>query len=241
MNESQVSVPLSVRLRFGHAAVQHVAESIAASTCCTSRASRWIPSLRPCPPAATSTYSCAPSTSPGWTGRCGTRVAPVQHLRLRLAVRPRADVPARRVGIPRHPPLFPGIRVSRTWRSSDVGGSAPSQIADVGCLVPSVPAQAVLLILNAARSVPTGADVAMAGRFPRNDSAAGRGRRGRARRACRVRGRCRRARTLSRGARLPALEGRVRGREPSRRSGGRVCARHRRPRRAARDAPVHRW
>ena len=80
-------------------------------------------------------------------------MAAVQHVRARLAVRPRADLPARRVGVLRHTPFLPGHPPgTRPGVRPPVVRSAHGRIAGVACLVPSVPAQALLLILNTARS-----------------------------------------------------------------------------------------
>ncbi|RZS63478.1 putative nucleotidyltransferase-like protein [Agromyces ramosus] len=154
MNETQVSVPLPVRLRFGHAAVQHLADSIGVDLLHIKGVAADA-SLRP-------------------DGDTGSDVD--------VLVRPdhvaRLDAALRRNGwrlystfelgspfghaqtylhdawgyIDIHR-LFPGIRVAperafdRLWSER-----LTTEIAGVACAVPTVPAQALLLILNAARS-----------------------------------------------------------------------------------------
>lgn len=158
MNESEVSVPLSVRLRFGHAAVQHLADEIGVDLLHIKG------------------VAADASLRPG--GDTGSDVD--------VLVRPdhvaRLDAALRRHGwrlyssfelgspfghaqtyvhdvwgyIDIHR-FFPGIRVAperafdRLW-----SGRGTVDIAGVECPVPTVPAQALLLILNAARS--TGAE-----------------------------------------------------------------------------------
>lgn len=158
MNESEVSVPLSVRLRFGHAAVQHLADEIGVDLLHIKG------------------VAADASLRPG--GDTGSDVD--------VLVRPdhvaRLDAALRRNGwrlyssfelgspfghaqtyvhdvwgyIDIHR-FFPGIRVAperafdRLW-----SGRGTVDIAGVECPVPTVPAQALLLILNAARS--TGAE-----------------------------------------------------------------------------------
>ena len=155
MNESQVSVPLSVRLRFGHAAVQHLADEIGVDLLHI-KGVAVDPRLRPMTHRGSDVDVLVrpEHVAAARPSAATARVAPLQHLRVRLAVRPRADLPARRVGIRRHPPFLPRHPRRRPdARSSDVWADrATISIAGVGCPVPSVPAQAVLLMLNAARS-----------------------------------------------------------------------------------------
>ncbi len=155
MNESQVDVPLSVRLRFGHAAVQYLADEIGVDLLHIKGAAV-DPSLRP-------------------DGYAGTDVD--------VLVRP-AHVSALDHAMRRHGwrlystfewgspfghaqtyvhdawgyidihQYFPGIRLDpprafeRLWRDRH-----EVEIAGVECDVPDVPAQGVLLVLNAARSL----------------------------------------------------------------------------------------
>lgn len=154
MNGSEVNVPRAVRLRFGHAAIQLVADSIGVDLLHIKGAAV-DPSLRP----------------GGYAGNDVDVLVRPAHVRA-------LDVAMRRHGwrlystfewgspfghaqtymhdawgfIDIHR-FFPGIRLSpdrafeRLW-----GDSYSIRIAGFGCRVPSVPAQAVLLVLNAARS-----------------------------------------------------------------------------------------
>lgn len=154
VNESQVSVPLSVRLRFGHAAVQVLADEIAVDVLHIKGAAV-DPSLRP-------------------VERTGTdvdvMVRPEHVARLDRVLRQRGwtlystfdyGSPFGHAQTYQHRSwgyldihrFFPGIRVApevafdRLWRDRSI-----SEIAGIGCPVPSVPAQMMLLMLNSARS-----------------------------------------------------------------------------------------
>ena len=230
MSESRVSVPLSVRLRFGHAAVQHLADEIGVDLLHI-KGVAVDPSLRPGGYAGSDVDVLARPAhvvaldramrQHGWrlysTFEYGS---PFGHAQTYLHdVWGYADVHR----------FFPGIRIDpakafdRLWTDRST-----VSIADVGCVVPSVPAQAVLLILNSARS-----------RFDRQDVSAIWGTADVGRRAeiealvadldapvafaAAIGG----LEALSRRARLPAVEGRLRGRQPL---GGVVGARARRRR-----------
>ena len=154
VDESRVSIPLSVRLRFGHAAVQVLADEIGVDLLHIKGATV-DPSLRP-------------------VERTGTDVdvivRPAQVARLDRALRQRdwtlystfeygspfghaQTYQHRSWGYLDIHRFFPGIRVApdvafdRLWRARGT-----SEIAGVGCAVPSIPAQAMLLMLNSARS-----------------------------------------------------------------------------------------
>ncbi|KRE25834.1 nucleotidyltransferase family protein [Agromyces sp. Soil535] len=154
MNGSQVSVPLSVRLRLGHAAVQHLADQIGVDLLHIKGAAV-DPSLRP-------------STSFG--SDVDVLVRPDHVARLDRTLRDHGwrlystfefGSPFGHAQTYTHDAFgyvdihrfFPGIRLApgpafdRLWSDRGV-----VDIAGVGCAVPSVPAQATLLILNAARS-----------------------------------------------------------------------------------------
>lgn len=154
MNESEVSVPLPVRLRLGHAAVQHLADQIGVELLHIKGAAV-DPSLRPggyagsdvdvlVRPANVVTLDRAMRRH-GWrlysTFEYGS---PFGHAQTYLH-----DAWGY-IDIHR---FFPGIRVQperafdRLWADRH-----EIEIAGIGCQVPSVPAQAVLLVLNAARS-----------------------------------------------------------------------------------------
>ena len=154
MNESQVSVPLPVRLRLGHAAVQHLAEEIGVDLLHIKGAAV-DPSLRPggypgsdvdvlVRPAHVAALDQAMRRH-GWrlysTFEYGS---PFGHAQTYLH-----DAWGY-IDIHR---FFPGIRLNpaqafdRFWSDRH-----EVEIAGIGCQVPSVPAQAVLLVLNAARS-----------------------------------------------------------------------------------------
>ncbi|WP_448006677.1 nucleotidyltransferase family protein [Agromyces bauzanensis] len=154
MNESQVSVPLSVRLRFGHAAVQHLAEQVGVDVLHIKGAAV-DPELRPMTLGGTDVDVLVRPDDVarfdralrehGWqlysTFEFGS---PFGHAQTYLH-----DAWGY-LDIHR---FFPGIRVSpsrafdRMWADRDT-----IPIAGVGCPVPSIPAQALLLILNAGRS-----------------------------------------------------------------------------------------
>jgi hypothetical protein len=154
VSESEVSVPLSVRLRFGHAAVQHLASQVGVDLLHI-KGSAVDPSLRPGGYAGTDVDVMvrpdhvarldAALRAHGW--RLYTTFAsgsPFGHAQTYLH-----DAWGY-IDIHRS---FPGIRIApgdafdRLWRDR-----ASIEIAGFGCPVPSVPAQALLLILNAARS-----------------------------------------------------------------------------------------
>jgi hypothetical protein len=153
-SESQVSVPLSVRLRFGHAAIQHLADEIGVDLLHI-KGVAVAPELRP--------HSSRGSD-------VDVLVRPEHVPRLDRAMRARGwrlystfeyGSPFGHAQTYFHEAwgyldlhrFFPGIRAAparafdRLW--SDRSTLA---IAAVECTVPSVPAQAILLILNAARS-----------------------------------------------------------------------------------------
>jgi hypothetical protein len=154
VSESQVSVPLSVRLRFGHAAVQHLADHIGVELLHIKGAAVE-PSLRPggyggsdvdvlVRPAHIATLDRAMRRH-GWrlysTFDYGS---PFGHAQTYLH-----DAWGY-IDIHR---FFPGIRLEPV-RAFDVFWTERHEIkiAGIGCQVPSVPAQGVLLVLNAARS-----------------------------------------------------------------------------------------
>jgi hypothetical protein len=155
---SEVNAPLSVRLRLGHAAIQYLADSIGVDVLHIKGAAV-DPSLRP----------------GGYSGSDVDVLVRPGHVRA-------LDVAMRRHGWHLYSTFewgspfghaqtylhdawgyidihrsFPGIRLApesafeRLWADGD-----DIRIAGIGCRVPSVPAQAVLLVLNAARS-PIGA------------------------------------------------------------------------------------
>ncbi len=154
MNESEVTVPLPVRLRFGHAAVQRLAEEIGVDLLHIKGAAV-DPSLRPAGyPGSDVDVLVRPAHVPeldramrqhGWrlysTFEYGS---PFGHAQTYLH-----DAWGY-IDVHR---FFPGIRV-RPERAFDLFWSDRHEleIAGIGCQVPSVPAQAVLLVLNAARS-----------------------------------------------------------------------------------------
>ena len=154
VDESQVSVPLSVRLRFGHAAVQVVADEIGIDVLHIKGAAV-DPSLRP-------------------VERTGTDVDVMVHpehvVRLDRALRQRGwtlystfeyGSPFGHAQTYLHESwgyldihrFFPGVRVApevafdRLWRDRLF-----SEIAGIRCPVPSIPGQAMLLTLNSARA-----------------------------------------------------------------------------------------
>ena len=154
MDESQVSVPLPVRLRFGHAAVQRLADGIGVDLLHIKGAAV-DPSLRP----------------GGYAGSdVDVLVRPAHVTRLDRAMRQRGwrlystfeyGSPFGHAQTYTHDAwgyidlhrFFPGIRLEPE-RAFDVFWSDRHEvdIAGVGCPVPGVPAQAVLLVLNAARA-----------------------------------------------------------------------------------------
>jgi len=154
VDESQVSVPLSVRLRFGHAAVQHLAEEIGVDLLHIKGAAV-DPSLRPS----------------GYAGSdVDVLVRPADVDRLDQAMRQHGwrlystfeyGSPFGHAQTYLHDAwgyidvhrFFPGIRVAPE-RAFNLFWSDrhEREIAGVGCQVPSVPAQGALLVLNAARS-----------------------------------------------------------------------------------------
>ncbi|WP_448811699.1 nucleotidyltransferase family protein [Agromyces bauzanensis] len=166
MSESQVSVPLSVRLRFGHAAVQQLAERVGVDVLHI-KGVAVAPELRP-------------MTHRG--SDVDVLVRPEHVVRLDRALRRHGwrlyttfelGSPFGHAQTYLHDAWgyldihrsFPGIRIAparafdRLWTDRDA-----ITIAGVGCAVPSVPAQAVLLILNAARSKADRQDVSVAWR-----------------------------------------------------------------------------
>jgi len=154
VNESHVSVPLPVRLRFGHAAVQRLAENIGVDMLHIKGAAV-DPTLRPGNYAGTDVdVLVRPAQVPaldramrqhGWrlysTFEYGS---PFGHAQTYLH-----DAWGY-VDLHR---FFPGIKLE-PGRAFDVFWSDrhETEIATVGCPVPHVTAQAVLLLLNAARA-----------------------------------------------------------------------------------------
>lgn len=154
MNGSQVDVPLSVRLRFGHAAVQYLADTVGVDLLHIKGAAV-DPSLRP---ASSGGSDVDVLVRPEHVDRLdralrqhGWRLfstfefgSPFGHAQTYLH-----DAWGY-IDIHRY---FPGIRLEparafeRLWADRH-----EIEIAGVGCQVPSVPAQSLLLILNAARS-----------------------------------------------------------------------------------------
>lgn len=154
MSESQVSVPLQVRLRFGHAAVQQVAERFGVDLLHIKGAAV-DPSLRPggyagsdvdvlVRPAHVDTLDRA-MRSNGWT-----LYSTFQHGSPFGHAQTYVHEAWGYIDIHRY---FPGIRLEPE-RAFEVFWTDRHryEIAGIGCQVPSVPAQAVLLVLNAARS-----------------------------------------------------------------------------------------
>ena len=154
MNESHVSVPLPVRLRFGHAAVQRLAEKIGVDVLHIKGAAV-DPSLRPGNYAGTDVDVLVRPAHVAALDRAmrqhGWRLystfeygSPFGHAQTYLH-----DAWGY-VDLHR---FFPGIRLE-PGRAFDVFWSDRHQteIAAVGCPVPHVTAQAVLLLLNAARA-----------------------------------------------------------------------------------------
>ncbi|MGW9629717.1 nucleotidyltransferase family protein [Agromyces sp. NPDC055520] len=154
MNESQIDVPLSVRLRFGHAAVQDVADDLGVDLLHIKGVAA-DPSLRP----------------GGYTGSdVDVLVRPTHIAALDRALRRHGwrlystyeyGSPFGHAQTYLHDAWgyvdihrsFPGIRIrpesafARFWADRQ-----KVEIAGIRCAVPSLPAQAVLLVLNAARS-----------------------------------------------------------------------------------------
>ena len=154
MNESQVSVPLPVRLRFGHAAIQYLADEIGVDLLHIKGAAA-DPSLRPSEMHGTDV---------------DVLVRPEHFARLDPAMRAHgwrlyttfaSGSPFGHAQTYSHETwgfvdihrFFPGIRVAparafeRFWSDHHV-----VEIAGIGCPVPNVPAQSLLLILNTARA-----------------------------------------------------------------------------------------
>jgi hypothetical protein len=154
VNGSEVSVPLPVRLRFGHAAVQHLADQIRVDVLHIKGAAV-DPSLRPggyagsevdvlVRPAHVAALDRAMRRH-GWRlYSTFTNGSPFGHAQTYLH-----DAWGY-IDIHR---FFPGIRLEPP-RAFDVFWTDryEVEIAGIGCQVPSVPGQAVLLVLNAARS-----------------------------------------------------------------------------------------
>lgn len=154
MNDSQVSVPLSVRLRFGHAAVQHVADRIGVDLLHIKGAAV-DPSLRPggysgsdvdvlVRPSHVAALDQA-LREHGWT-LYSTFVhgSPFGHAQTYLH-----DAWGY-IDIHRY---FPGIRLEPSAAFELFWADRHTvEIAGVGCRVPDLAAQSVLLALNAARS-----------------------------------------------------------------------------------------
>ncbi|MCD2441009.1 nucleotidyltransferase family protein [Agromyces sp. SYSU K20354] len=154
MSESEVSVPLAVRLRFGHAAVQHLAREIGVDLLHI-KGSAVDPLLRPggyagsdvdvlVRPAHVAVLDRA-MRQHGWRLYSSfENGSPFGHAQTYLH-----DVWGY-VDVHR---FFPGIRIApdrafeRLWADR-----REIEIAETGCQVPSLTAQGVLLVLNAARS-----------------------------------------------------------------------------------------
>lgn len=163
MNGSEVSVPLSVRLRFGHAAIQYLADEIGVDVLHIKGAAV-DPELRPYASGTDIDLLVRPGHVPrlhdaliehGWhvhtTFELGSPFAHAQ-----TYAHPEwgfADIHR----------SFPGIRIDpaeafeRLWIDRRV-----VDLAGIGCPVPAVPAQALLLILNVARAGGGGRDLAQA-------------------------------------------------------------------------------
>lgn len=154
MNESEVSVPLPVRLRFGHAAVQHLADEIGVDVLHIKGAAV-DPSLRPGGDAGTDVDVLVRPAHVAMLDRAmrqhGWRLyssfengSPFGHAQTYL------HEAWGYVDLHRS---FPGIRADpgrafdRLWDDRQ-----QIEIAGIGCHVPAVEGQAVLLVLNAARS-----------------------------------------------------------------------------------------
>ncbi len=154
MNESEVSVPLPVRLRFGHAAIQHLADRVGVDLLHIKGAAV-DPSLRPGGYAGTDVDVLVRPAhvaildeamrQHGWRLYSSfENGSPFGHAQTYL------HEAWGYVDLHRY---FPGIRAEpsrafeRFW-----GDRQQIEIAAIGCRVPSVEAQAVLLVLNAARS-----------------------------------------------------------------------------------------
>lgn len=166
MSEIRVDVPISVRLRFGHAAVQYLADEVGVDLLHIKGAAV-DPALRPTQSGSDIDVMVRPShvgridralRAHGWqlytTFEYGS---PFGHAQTYL------HEAWGYLDIHR---FFPGIRVSpvsafeRLWTDRRM-----TEIATFECPVPSVPAQALLLILNSARSRVQGqADVGVAWR-----------------------------------------------------------------------------
>ncbi|HEY5860769.1 MAG TPA: nucleotidyltransferase family protein [Actinomycetota bacterium] len=154
MSESEVSVPLSVRLRFGHAAVQTLASTVGVDLLHIKGAAV-DPSLRPGGYAGTDVDVLVRPDHVAALDRA------LQQRGWRLYSTFEYGSPFGHAQTYRHDTwgyldihrFFPGIRddpgraFDRFWADRH-----EVAIAGVGCPVPSVPAQAVLLVLNAARS-----------------------------------------------------------------------------------------
>jgi hypothetical protein len=154
VNGSEVSVPLSVRLRFGHAAIQHLADAVGVDVLHIKGAAV-DPSLRPggytgsdvdvmVRPSRVANLDAA-LRSHGWRlYTTFTSGSPFGHAQTYLH-----DAWGY-VDVHR---AFPGIRVApdaafeRLWAARE-----PADIAGVRCAVPDLVGQSLLLILNAARS-----------------------------------------------------------------------------------------
>jgi hypothetical protein len=167
VNESQVSVPLPVRLRFGHAAIQYLADEVGADLLHIKGAAV-DPSLRP---GGYPGSDVDVLVRPDHVGRLDTAMrrhgwrlystfeygSPFGHAQTYLH-----DAWGH-IDVHR---FFPGIRLEPRRAFEQFWSERHEiEIAGIGCQVPSVPAQAVLLILNAARSTGRGQpDVATAWR-----------------------------------------------------------------------------
>jgi Uncharacterised nucleotidyltransferase len=154
VSESQVSVPLSVRLRFGHAAVQHLADEIGVDLLHI-KGMAVDPELR---------------LSMQRGSDVDVMVRPEHVARLDRALREHGwrlystfefGSPFGHAQTYQHDSwgyidihrFFPGIRLAPTRAFDRLWADrATRAIAGVGCPVPSLPAQALLLILNAGRS-----------------------------------------------------------------------------------------
>jgi hypothetical protein len=164
VNDSQVSVPLSVRLRLGHAAIQHVADEVGADVLHIKGAAV-DPSLRP----------------GGYAGSdVDVLVRPAHVARLDAAMRRHGwhlystfefGSPFGHAQTYLHDAwgyidvhrYFPGIRLEPTAAFELFWADRRRvEIAGVGCRVPALAGQSVLLVLNAARSSRGQSDVVTA-------------------------------------------------------------------------------
>ncbi len=167
-NPSRVPVPLRIRLRFGRAAVQVVADAVGVDVLHI-KGNAADPALRPIESSGTDVdILVRPHMSRLSMVHCVPRLAALQHVRLRIPLRACTDLSPRFVGYLDLHRWFPGIRADpevafqRMWTDRRT-----VSFADVGCEVPDIAAQAALLVLNSARGAGDDADLARVGRMPR--------------------------------------------------------------------------